>query len=290
MPEGVPLAEAVLADLARHVRLDAEQLQVLRERIFAVVNYQAVVGVLGKTGAGKSALCNALFGQDEVEVSAVDACTRAPQELTLAYRQGKGIALIDMPGVGESQARDVEYAAMYQDMLPELDLILWVIKADDRALSVDERFYNDVVRPYAARAGIPVLFVINQVDKIEPSHEWSWQQQQPGPTQAGSIHAKVLRVSQHFGVSPEQICTVSATWGFGLIGLLDTLIRTLPQERRWGLLREARSEHVSDQAREDAEQGLWDTVKQAVTELLKDSAALIIDGLAALAKRLFRRL
>ncbi|USE76473.1 GTPase family protein, partial [Escherichia coli] len=28
----------------------------------------------------------------------------------------------------------------YRDILPELDLVLWLIKADDRALSVDEYF------------------------------------------------------------------------------------------------------------------------------------------------------
>ncbi|AOY02157.1 hypothetical protein BJP62_01650 [Jeongeupia sp. USM3] len=282
------MATEVLA-LLHHpqAQVSAEQLQAIRDRIHEVVHYQAVVGVLGKTGAGKSSLCNALFGQEETEVSAIDACTRAPQEITLAYRQGKGIALIDMPGVGESQARDAEYAAMYEDMLPELDLILWVIKGDDRALSIDERFYNDVVRPYAARAGIPVLFVINQVDKIEPSHEWSWQQQQPGPVQAGSIRAKVLRVSQHFDVTAEQVCAVSATWGFGLVQLIETIIRTLPKERRWGLLREARTEHVSKKARQDAEQGLWDTLRHAATEILKESAGLIVDGLTALGRRLF---
>jgi predicted GTPase len=33
-------------------------------------------------------------------------------------------------------------------MLPELDLVLWVIKADDRALSVDEQFWHGVMQPY----------------------------------------------------------------------------------------------------------------------------------------------
>lgn len=57
-----------------------------------------------------------------------------PAEITLSLKQGKGISLIDMPGVGESEQRDAEYAALYRRLLPELDLVLWVIKGDDRAL------------------------------------------------------------------------------------------------------------------------------------------------------------
>ena len=46
--------------------------------------------------------------------------------------------------------------------------VLWVIKADDRALTVDEQFWHGVMQPYRQK----VLFVINRADKIEPCHEW----------------------------------------------------------------------------------------------------------------------
>ena len=39
----------------------------------------------------------------------------------------------------------------HEDFIPELDLVLWVIKADDRALTVDEQFWHGVVRPYRKR-------------------------------------------------------------------------------------------------------------------------------------------
>lgn len=38
--------------------------------------------------------------------------------------------ITDLPGVGESRDRDAEYEALYRDILPELDLVLWLIKAD----------------------------------------------------------------------------------------------------------------------------------------------------------------
>ncbi|MDP0971482.1 hypothetical protein Q6294_31560, partial [Klebsiella pneumoniae] len=74
---------------------------------------------------------------------------------------------VDLQGEGENGRRDQDYPALYRRMLPELDLVLWVIKAYDRALTVDEQFWHGVMQPYRQQ----VLFVINQADKIEPCHE-----------------------------------------------------------------------------------------------------------------------
>jgi len=47
-------------------------MQQIRQR----TNYEPVVGIMGKTGAGKSSLCNALFAGEMITVSDVSACTR----------------------------------------------------------------------------------------------------------------------------------------------------------------------------------------------------------------------
>ncbi len=46
------------------------------------------------------------------------------------------------PGWARAGDRDAEYEALYREDLLELDLVLWLIKADDRALSVDEYFWR----------------------------------------------------------------------------------------------------------------------------------------------------
>lgn len=254
--------------------LTAEQLEAVRARIRQVVQYQAVVGVLGKTGAGKSSLCNALFGQETASVSDVEACTRHPQEITLSYQNGKGLSLLDVPGVGESTTRDADYTELYASLMKELDLILWVIKADDRALSVDEQVYRDIVQPYADQHQVPVIFVINQVDKIEPSREWDWQRNLPGPRQAANIETKRASVSRQLGVSPSQVCAVSAEAGYQLMALIDTVISVLPAEKRWSIAREAREEHVSKKSRQAAEQGLWESIKSSLLGIVVREVAI----------------
>ena len=52
--------------------LSREGIQTTEEqRKNEVLNYEPKVGVFGKTGVGKSSLCNALFGQDVCEISDV---------------------------------------------------------------------------------------------------------------------------------------------------------------------------------------------------------------------------
>ncbi len=248
--------------------LTVEQREAISMQLEQIVNYRAVVGVLGKTGAGKSSLCNALFGQDVAKVSDVDACTREPQQIQLGREGRNGIALLDMPGVGESEARDHNYRKLYQRWLPKLDLVLWVIKADDRALSIDERFYRDVVLPLLSERGVPILFVISQADKLEPCREWDWTRGQPGPMQAQNLQAKHSQLSAVFRISPQQVVATSAEASYGLTRLIEQIVLILPDEKKWGLVRETRDAHISKECWQETGTGLWQAVKNTAKRLV----------------------
>ncbi|OQS35168.1 hypothetical protein B0T40_13500 [Chromobacterium haemolyticum] len=248
-----------------------EQLNTLRERIEELVNYEAAVGLMGKSGAGKSSLCNALFGQEVAEVDDVAPCTTGASEYTLAYQNGKGISLIDLPGVGERQDKEAAYAKQYQDMLPELDLVLWLIKADDRALSVDEQCYQRLILPYLIEHDIPLLFVVNQVDKIEPCREWDFIHSMPGPQQLTNISRKQLQISQLFNVPLTQIFVTSAVEGYGLQILIEQIIHKLPKEKKWSVTRETRAEYVTPAMQRESIAGLWDTIKEAAKTILRET-------------------
>lgn len=160
--DGLLAIEKPLASLPPTLR------SLILKRLRSLTQYEPVFGIMGKSGSGKSSLCNALFQGEVTPVSDVAACTR--DVLRFRFRNGNhSLMIVDLPGVGESEQRDEEYTALYRRILPELDLVLWVIKADDRALSVDEHFYHKVMLAYQRR----VLFVVNQADKAEPCHQWS---------------------------------------------------------------------------------------------------------------------
>lgn len=95
--------------------------QWVSERILQQINqlthYEPVIGIMGKTGTGKSSLCNTLFAVDISPVSDVAACTRKPLQFRLQLGK-RCMTIVDLPGVGESGVRDNEYAALYRQQLP----------------------------------------------------------------------------------------------------------------------------------------------------------------------------
>ena len=181
-------------------------------------------------------------------VSDVHAGTREVRRFRLSGH-GHSMVITDLPGVGESRDRDAEYEALYRDILPELDLVLWLIKADDRALSVDEYFWRHILH----RGHQQVLFVVTQADKTEPCHEWDMAGIQPSPAQAQNIREKTEAVFRLFRpVHP--VVAVSARTGWELDTLVSALMTALPDHAASPLMTrlqdELRTESVRAQARE----------------------------------------
>ena len=224
--------------------------QWVSERILQQINqlthYEPVIGIMGKSGAGKSSLCNALFASEVSPVSDVAACTREP----LRFRLQVGdcyMTLMDLPGVGESGTRDTEYAALYREQLSRLDLVLWLIKADDRALAVDEHFYHQVIgEAYRHK----VLFVISQSDKAEPTSGGGLL----STAQKQNISRKICLLHELFQpVNP--ICAVSVRLQWGLRVMTERMIKCLPREATSPVVAQLqqpfRTMVVREQARDD---------------------------------------
>ncbi|AJC64959.1 GTPase family protein [Dickeya zeae] len=217
------------------------------QRIRQLTHYEPVIGLMGKTGAGKSSLCNALFAGEVSPVSDVSACTREPLRFRLNVGE-RCMTLVDLPGVGESERRDAEYAAMYRQQLPHLDLVLWLVKADDRALAVDEHFYYQVIGEAWRHK---VLFVVSQADKIEPTEGGV---KALSATQKQSLERKIALLHTLF-LPVHPVCAVSVRLRWGLSHMAALMVASLPREASSPLVTQLqpplRSERVTQKARND---------------------------------------
>ena len=205
--------------------------QWVTERILQQINqltdYEPVIGIMGKSGAGKSSLCNALFASEVSPVSDVAACTREPLRFRLQVGE-RYMTVVDLPGVGESGARDTEYAALYREQLPRLDLVLWLIKADDRALAVDEHFYHQVIGP---------------LSKEEKQN----------------ISRKICLLHELFQpVHP--VCAVSVRLQWGLRVMAERMIKCLPREATSPVVSQLQPSFRTTVVREQARSDFGETV------------------------------
>ncbi|HBP6668259.1 MULTISPECIES: GTPase family protein [Pseudomonas] len=276
-------------------------LQAILDKIEQTRNYTPKVGIFGNSGVGKSSLCNALFGKNVAKISDVEACTREPQSIFIGTGNN-GIELIDLPGIGEDPARQMEYVALYESLAPELDLVLWTIKADDRNYASGLEAYQQI---FGKREGLPVVFVITQVDKTNPHRDWDWNNFVPSEKQISNIAIKERDVSRRFDISAKNIISVAVgeenpNEKYNVIELVDLIVEVLPNEKKFSFAREAKEDNVSNESRQKAERGVWDsikdfagdawdTVKDQVVDKLIESAPKIFAAAAAFVGGLFKK-
>ena len=210
-------------------------------RLQHAIHYEPVIGIMGKTGAGKSSLCNALFQQPICLTSDLMACTREPQRLVLTVGE-RSMTLVDLPGVGETPEKDEAYLSMYQQLLAELDLIIWVIRADDRARATDIVTHRALLNASADPSRF--LFVLSQADRVPPVPDGKEWQVLPDAEQCLSLAAisslVAVQLPSSFPVMP-----VSAHTGYNLSALVELMVHALPTRASSAVYRQLKSDHKS---------------------------------------------
>ncbi|WP_426508107.1 GTPase family protein [Serratia proteamaculans] len=256
--------------LKQHLSLLPEHLShAVFDRIQQCIHYEPVIGMMGKCGAGKSSLCNALFTPPPARVSAVRGCTRQVQPYPFSLANHT-LFIVDFPGIGETPVLDRVYARLYQRWLNKLDLIVWVLKADDRAWNDDIRCYRQLVSQGADPTRF--LFVLNQADKIDPCREWDTVTHLPSLRQQQHLQEKVAQVNAVF-TPAHPVLAVSAPEGFNITRWVEALITALPDKASSGVTRQLepayRTEKVTSTAQEGFVRVVGDIFDNSVVALLE---------------------
>ncbi|STW09666.1 GTP-binding protein [Klebsiella grimontii] len=246
------------------------------------IHYEPVIGIMGKTGSGKSSLCNALFQQPVCLTHDLTACTREPQRLELTVGE-RGITLVDLPGVGETPEYDEEYQSLYRSLLDELDLIIWVLRADDRARTTDIDTYRALIE-YGAEPS-RFLFVLTQADRVTPLPTTSMLL--PSPEQVISL---AILSSQAAGQFPSSfpIMAVSSHTGYNLPALVELMVHALPGQASSAVYRQLKSEHKTEEAEAAVRKAFSDVAGTAFDTVFNPDA--YSSGWAVLLRRLRRKL
>lgn len=206
----------------RHVRIEAQDHRCWSRNDGASYSHDVQVVFLGKSGYGKSSIINAMVGRKLMETSDVAACTRVVQSVEYELRPGHYLSLADLPGLGESQVRDDEYLELYRSILRKSDVLVYLVRADNRDFSIDQRAFERLFQQNGQRE--KVIIVINGCDKIEPIHRQGGRK--PTPLQQENIDRKISDLRSVFpGV--ERIVPCSAETGWNMEMLAQTIMRTL---------------------------------------------------------------
>ena len=106
----------------------------LQELINKELQIPPKLAVIGKAGVGKTTTINNLFNVTW-KVSHTIAGTKNAQMEEFDLAGGGKLSVIDMPGLGEDIETDREYEKIYQEILPTVDVVLWILQANARGIA-----------------------------------------------------------------------------------------------------------------------------------------------------------
>jgi uncharacterized protein len=186
---------------------------------------------LGLTGAGKSSLCNAMFGLKWNTDDAI-ACTQKVfshegimiTELSKDYE--KEWRVLDTPGFDESGEADDHHIIENYEAFHSTDIIIWTIQSDTRAFAPDQKAIIKLTEKGEKNPSGRCIIALNQIDRVYPEN-WDLNNNKPSPEQSSLIPSKVKLVYQRFHkylpISINSIVPCSAVRSYGLHELVKLI-------------------------------------------------------------------
>ncbi|MDJ0660350.1 MAG: GTP-binding protein [Crocosphaera sp.] len=173
-----------------------QDLQSLKASLEKIENDVIKIATFGLVSRGKSAVINALMGQNILESGPIHGVTKWPQSVRWTPSSGKiKVEFIDTPGLDEIEGQEREI--MSRSIADEADLILFIISED-----ITRTEYEALLE--LKKAFKPIILVFNKID-LYPDKDINTIYEQLQKIGQGS------NTEQKFSISPEDIVRVSAS-------------------------------------------------------------------------------
>ncbi len=131
------------------------QLQAMKGALTKLEQNAVRIAVFGLVSRGKSAVLNALVGQNTLVTSPINGETKYPQSVRWVMNAETQIELIDTPGLDEIEGQG--RATMAQEVAQQADLILFVVAGD--LTRTEYEALRELRREHK-----PLILVFNKID------------------------------------------------------------------------------------------------------------------------------
>jgi GTP-binding protein len=197
---------------------DEADLPALEELVDAPAEAELNLAIVGRTNVGKSALVNAILGQERSIVSPIAGTTRDAIDTQFSYR-GREVVMMDTAGMrrrGQVEQGIEKYSVIRAvGAVDRSDIALIVVDASELATAQDTH-----IAGLAWEMGRGVMVVVNKWDLREEQGRY-----------ARAEAEAIVRERLHF-MSYVPVRFTSALHGQGIGGLMDTAMELWDERRR----------------------------------------------------------
>ena len=239
------LIENIFEAAIKGAKLSEKDSQTLRNAISNEIRKKPFrVAIIGQSGVGKTSTLNAVFGLNGYVADIAEGTTQIEEKI-FPMGDGFNLAIYDMPGLNNDVEKDMEYEQLYRSILPDCDVIIYIVNAHSKDIGEDCRILKEVVLPICQKGDTlrNLILAINKIDTIgesmdpnDPELRWDYINNVPTPKLKECIRVKLNAISDRLvsenlvggedSIDVEKIVFYSAVFNYNLGEFLIAITKT----------------------------------------------------------------